>query len=53
MRGNKYKLETRKGKRQHQLRKYWTTHETFVTMYGRLYAAIMDEKVATPQEEPE
>ena len=29
------------------------THENFVTMYDRLYAEMVDAKVATPLDEPE
>ena len=47
------KLENIRGERQHQLRKDWTTHETFVTMYYRVYAAMVDAKVATPLDESE
>ena len=53
MRRNKYQLENRRCERQHQLRKYWTTHENFVTIYDRLYAAMVDAKVATPLDESE
>ena len=48
MKRNKDQLENRRGDRQHQLRKYWMTHEKIITMYDRLYAAIVDAKVATP-----
>ena len=51
MRKNKNKIENRIGERQHQLRKYWTTHENFVTMYDRVYAAMVDAKVTTHLEE--
>ena len=51
MRRNNNNLENRRGERQHQLRKYWTTHENFVTMYDRVYATMVDEKVATPLDE--
>ena len=47
MRRNKYHLENRRCDRQHQLRKDWTTHENFVTMYDRVYFAMVDAKVAT------
>ena len=50
MRRNTQQLENRRGERQHQLRKYWTTHENFVNMYDRVYAAIVDAKVTTPLE---
>ena len=50
MRRNKYQLENRRGERKNQLRKYWTAHEKFVTMYDRVYAAMVDEKVSTPLE---
>ena len=53
MRKNKNKIENRIGERQHQLRKYWTTHENFVTMYDRVYASMVDTKVATPLDESE
>ena len=53
MRRNKYQLENTRGERQHHLRKYWTTHEHFVTMYDRVYAAIVDAKIATPLDESE
>ena len=48
IRRNKNKLENRRGERQHELRKYWTTHQNFDTMYGHLYVAMVDAKVATP-----
>ena len=48
MRRNKNKIENRRGERQHQLRKYWTTHENFVIMYDHVYASMLDAKVATP-----
>ena len=48
MKRNNNKLENRRGERQHQLIKYWTTHENFVTMYDRVYATMVDAKVATP-----
>ena len=51
MRRNNNKLENRRGERQHQLRKYWTTHENFVTMYDCVYSAMVDAKVATPLDE--
>ena len=47
MRRNKYQLENRRGERQHQLIKDCTTHENFVTMYDRVYFAMVDEEVAT------
>ena len=47
------KLENRRGERQHLLRKYWTTHESFFTMYDRVYDATVDAKVATPLDESE
>ena len=47
-RRKKHHLENRRGERQHQVRKYWTTHEKIITMYGRVYAAIVDAKLATP-----
>ena len=48
---NKSNLENRRGERQYQPRKYWTTHENFVTMYDCVYAAMVVEKVATPLDE--
>ena len=51
MRITKYHLESRRGERKHKLRKDWTTHEKIVTMYDRVYAAMVDEKVATPLDE--
>ena len=51
MRIKNNKLENRRGERQHKLRKYWTTHESFVSMYDRVYAAIVDAKVDTPMDE--
>ena len=48
---NKDQLESRRGEIQHKLRKYWTTHENFVTRYDSVYAAMVDEKVVTPLEE--
>ena len=50
---NNNKLENRRAERQRQLRKYWMTHENFVTMYDRLYATIVDTKVNTPLDESE
>ena len=50
---NKNKIENRRGETQHQIRKYWTTHENFVTMYDRVHAEILDAKVTTPLEESE
>ena len=47
---NENKVKNRKGERQHQLRKYWTTHENFVARYDHVYAAIVYAKVATPME---
>ena len=52
MRRNNNKLENRRAERQRQLRKYWMTHENFVTMYDRVYVAMVDEKVATPLDKP-
>ena len=43
---NKYQLENRRGERQHKLRKDWTTHVNFVTMYNPVYVAMLDSKVA-------
>ena len=48
MRRNKYQSENRRGERQHQLRKYWTTHKNFFAMYDRVYAEMVDSKVSTP-----
>ena len=48
MRRNNNKIENRRGEIQHQLIKYWTTHENFVPMYERVYAAMVDAKVANP-----
>ena len=48
MRRNNNNLENRRGDRQHQLRKYWTKHENFVTMYVRVYATMVYANVATP-----
>ena len=53
MRRKKHKVENRRGERQHQLRKYWTTHENFVTVYDHVYAALVDAKVATPLDKSE
>ena len=53
MRRNKNKIESIRDERQNQLRKYWTTHENYVTMYDHVYASMMDAKVATPLEKPE
>ena len=47
------KIENRRGERQIQIRKYWTTHENSITMYDRVYAAMADAKVATPLGESE
>ena len=51
MGGNNNKPENRRGERKHQLRKYWRTHEKSVTMYDRVYAVMVDAKVATPLDE--
>ena len=51
MRRNINKIENIRGETQHQLRRYWTTHENFVTMYDCVYAAMVVEKVATPLDE--
>ena len=48
---NKKYIENRRAERQHQLRKYWTTHENFVTMYDRVYTAMVDAKLSTPMDE--
>ena len=53
MRRNKNKIENRRGEEKHQLRKYWMTHENFVTMYDRVYAALVYAKVATHLDESE
>ena len=53
MRRKKYQSESRRGERQHKLRKYWTTHENFITMYDLVYAAMVDTKLATLLEESE
>ena len=47
---NNNKLENRRCERQSQLREYLTAHENFVTMHDRVYAAMVDEKLATPLE---
>ena len=51
MRRNNNRLENRRGERQHKLRKYSTTNENFVTMYDRVYDAMVDAKVDKPREE--
>ena len=51
MRRNNKKLENRRGERQHKLRKYWTAHENFLAVYDRVYAAMVDAKLATPMDE--
>ena len=51
MRRNNNKLENRRGERQNKLRKYWTAHENFFTMYDRVYDAMVDAKLATPMDE--
>ena len=48
MRRNKNRIENIRGDIKHQLRKDWTTHENFFTMYDRVYAAMVYAKVATP-----
>ena len=53
MRREKNKIENRRGDRQNQPRKYWTTHENIVTMYHHVYAAIVDANLATPMDESE
>ena len=50
MRRDNKKLENRRGERQHQLRKDWTTLENFVTLYERVYAAMVGAKLATNME---
>ena len=45
---NNNKIENRRGEIQNQLIKYWTINENYVTMYDRVYAAMVDAKVATP-----
>ena len=47
------KIKNSRGERQHQLRKDWMTHEKFVTMYDRVYAAMVDAKIANPMEKPD
>ena len=47
---NKDHLESRRDERKQKLRKDWTTHENFITMYDRVYVAMVDAKVATPLE---
>ena len=51
MRRNNNKIENRRGEIQHQLIKYWTTHENFVTTYERVYSEMVDAKVANPMYE--
>ena len=54
MRRNNNNIENRRGERKHQLRKDWTTHGNFVTVYDRVYAAMMDDaKVATSLDKSE
>ena len=53
IRRNNNNTENRRGERKHQLRKDWTTHDIFVTMYERVYAAMVDAKVSTPLDESE
>ena len=53
MRRNKNNIEHRRGERQHQLIKDWTTDENFVTMYERVYDAMVYSKLATPLEKSE
>ena len=53
MRRNKYQLENRRCDRQHQLRKDWTTRENFVSMYDRVYFAMVDTKADTLLKESE
>ena len=53
MRRNNNKLENRRGERQHQIRKYWTTHEKIATMYDHVYTAMVDSKVASHMDESE
>ena len=50
---NKDHLESRRDERKQKLRKDWTTHENFVTMYDRVYAAMVGVKLATPLDKPE
>ena len=47
MKRGKNKIENRRGERQYQLRKYWTTNKNFVTMYDHVYAEMLDAKLAT------
>ena len=42
MRRKKDQLETRRDERQHKLRKHWAEHENFITMYDRVYTAMVD-----------
>ena len=49
---NKNQSQNRRDERQYQLIKDWTTHENFVTMYDRVYDAMVDARVATPLEKP-
>ena len=48
MKRNSNQPENKRGERQRQLIKDWTTHENFVTMYDCVYSEIVDAKVATP-----
>ena len=49
----KDQLESRRGERQHKLRKYWTKHEKIVTMYDHVNTTIVDAKLATHLDESE
>ena len=51
MKNNNNKLDNSRGERQHHTRNDWTTHENFVTMYDRVYAAMVDVNLATPLNE--
>ena len=50
IRRNKDQLESIIGERQHKLRKYWTAHENFITMYDREYDVMVNSEVANSLE---
>ena len=51
MRRRKYQLESQRSKRKHKLIEYWKTPKNFIYMYDRVYAAMVDAKVATLMDE--
>ena len=50
MRRNNNKIKNRRDERQNQLKKDWTRHENFITVYDLIYTLMVDAKVANPLE---